>query len=129
MDSATGEKLLALMGNMMQTLQAVTPWGTSGSSKVGETSKCKSGEESQSKVDIEIQEDSEGEISEKGKTPRAVISESSETEQYTPPPKSRWIIMASNSEAEVVRSKTSKIEGKRGVNVGETMRGKKTRVD
>ena len=110
MDSAIGEKLLALMGNMMQTLQAVTLGGTVGSNKVGENSKCESGEERQSKVDIEIQEDSEGEISEKGKTARAVISESLETEQDTPPPKRRRIVMASDSEAEVVRSKTSRIE-------------------
>ena len=34
MDSAIGEKLLTLMGSMMQTLQAVTPGRTVGSNKV-----------------------------------------------------------------------------------------------
>ena len=58
-----------------------------------------------------------------------IISVSSETKQDTPPPKKRQIVMASYSETEVVRNKTSRTVGKKGVNVEKTTKGKKTGVE
>ena len=94
MDSTINENLLAMMGSMMQVLQAATPEGAVESNRVG--SKNKGCEESQNKVEVELHGDSEGEVSEKEKTARAIFSDSSDTEHDTPPPKRRHVFIASD---------------------------------